>query len=144
MLAKELMRRDVRTIEASASVDQLIDLMVQEHLHGCPVVNSEGVLVGIVTQQDVFFSGVTNRVKASPADEGATGAHGSGLVVRDVMTSPAVSAEEETDVLGLCRMMHRLRIHRVPIVKDGKVSGIVSSLDILERLASGGRWPGAS
>ena len=52
----------------------------------------------------------------------------------DLMTSPAVSTDEETEIAGLGRMMQRLRIHRVPIVKHGKVTGIVSSLDLVGRL----------
>ena len=56
------------------------------------------------------------------------------MTVRDLMTSPAVSADEETEIVGLGRMMQRLRIHRVPIVKDGKVTGIVSSLDLVGQL----------
>ncbi len=59
------------------------------------------------------------------------------VLVRDIMTSPAVSAGEETDVLALCRMMTRLRIHRVPIVSDGRVTGIISSLDVCAALARG-------
>ena len=50
--------------------------------------------------------------------------------VGSIMTSPAVSASEGTGVVSLCRMMHRLRIHHVPIVNDGRVTGIVGSLDI--------------
>lgn len=129
MLAKDLMRRDVLTVQDHTPVEELIDLLVREHIHGCPVVDGVGKLVGVVTQQDVFFSGAT-RGEETPKK-------GTALKVRDLMTSPAVSATEETEVLGLCRMMHRLRIHRVPIVRDGEVTGIVSSLDIVGELASG-------
>ena len=58
------------------------------------------------------------------------------MTVRELMTSPAVSADEETEIISLCRMMRRLGIHRVPIVKDGKVTGIISSLDIVGELAN--------
>jgi CBS domain-containing protein len=57
--------------------------------------------------------------------------------VRDIMTSPALSAEEDMDVLALCRMMSRLRIHRVPIVREGKITGIISSLDVCDALGRG-------
>jgi CBS domain-containing protein len=121
MLAKELMRRDVFTVRDDTGVGDLIDLMVRERIHGCPVIDGNGKLVGVVTQQDVFFSGLSGRNR---------------MTVRELMTSPAVSADEETEILSLCRMMHRLGIHRVPIVKDGKVTGIISSLDIVGELAA--------
>jgi CBS domain-containing protein len=123
MLARDIMQRDVFTVRDDQPVETLIDLMVQEHIHGCPVVDAQGELVGVVTQQDVFFSEATHR-QAPPA----------GMTVRDLMTSPAVSAEEDTEIVGLGRMMLRLRIHRIPIVKDGKVTGIVSSLDLVGQL----------
>ena len=85
-------------------------------------------------QQDVFFSAMTLAGKrpAGKADPGKTP-----LAVKDIMTSPAVSATEETEIRKLCRMMQQLRIHRVPIVRDGQVIGIVSSLDICNAVARG-------
>ena len=123
MQARDIMQRDVFTVRDDQSVGALIDLLVQEHIHGCPVVDAKGDLVGVVTQQDVFFSEVSRRDEP-PAN----------MKVRDLMTSPAVSAEEETEIIGLGGMMQRLRIHRIPVVKDGKVTGIVSSLDLVGRL----------
>ena len=120
MQARDIMQREVFTVRDDQPVGVLIDLLVQEHIHGCPVVDATGDLVGVVTQQDVFFSEVSRR-DGPPAN----------MKVRDLMTSPAVSAEEETEIIGLGRMMQRLRIHRIPIVNDGKVTGIVSSLDLV-------------
>jgi CBS domain-containing protein len=109
-------------------------MLVREHLHGAPVLDPSGRLVGVVTQQDIFFSQVMVRRPASP---GGPDTGEAPPVVRDIMTSPALSAQEDTDIRALCRMMTRLRIHRVPIVRDEKVIGIVSSLDICGALARG-------
>jgi IMP dehydrogenase len=125
MVAKDLMRRDVFTIGDHQTIEELVHVLVREHIQGCPVVDKDGRLVGVVTQQDVFFGDVTRR------------GGGSAMRVGELMTSPAVSASEDTDILAVCRMMHRLRIHRVPIVKDGKVTGIVSALDVIGELAQG-------
>lgn len=131
MLAHEIMQKDVFTIQDDQTVDELVDLLVREHIQGAPVVDRDGNLVGVVTQQDVFFSTVTLDAKSGSV------ARPDERVVAEVMTSPAVSATENTEVAGLCRMMHRLRIHRVPILKNGKVTGIISSLDIVGALADG-------
>ena len=42
MLAKELMRRDVFTVKHDTEVGNLIDLLVRDHIHGCPVVDASG------------------------------------------------------------------------------------------------------
>ena len=136
MLAKDLMRRDVFTVRGDQPIGELIDLMVREHIHGCPVVDEQDRLVGVVTQQDIFFSEVT-RAAGSGQREAPESVTATKLKVRDLMTSPAVSVTEDAEVLELCRMMHRLRIHRIPVVRDGKVAGIISSLDIIREVARG-------
>jgi CBS domain-containing protein len=138
--AKELMRRDVVTVREDDTVQELIEVLVREHIHGVPVLNRSGKLVGMVTQQDIFFSSMTRALDGEPAAaRRGAGVPAETLKARDIMTSPAVSATEETNVLKLCELMHRLRIHRVPIVRQGKLIGIVSSLDICEALVRGER-----
>ncbi|MEE9471193.1 MAG: CBS domain-containing protein [Gemmatimonadota bacterium] len=57
--------------------------------------------------------------------------------VRTIMTSPAISADEQTPVDDLCRIMWNLRIHRVPILKNGRVTGLVSSMDLCRAVLAG-------
>jgi CBS domain-containing protein len=134
MRAVELMREDVVTIQESDTIEEVLDVLVGEHIHGAPVVNTEGELVGVVSQLDIYFGKMTRngkpRIRAE--DEGHEP-----MTVRDVMTAPAVSAAEDTDIVDLCRMMYKLRIHRVPIVRAEKVLGIISSLDICNAIATG-------
>jgi len=59
------------------------------------------------------------------------------LPIRTIMTSPAISAEEDTPVGELCRVMWSLKIHRVPIVRAGKVTGLVSSMDLCRAILQG-------
>jgi CBS domain-containing protein len=131
MQAKDLMRRRVPSVTQDDSVSDLVETLVDEHIHGAPVVDSEGMLVGVVTQQDIFFGSMTRNGEQS----------GDALKVKDIMTSPAVSADENTEIASLCRMMYKLRIHRVPIVRDGKISGIISSLDICAAISAGKKLP---
>jgi CBS domain-containing protein len=129
--AKDLMHRRVYSIREDASVAELIEVLIREHIHGAPVVDGDGHLVGVVTQQDVFFSTFTRGSN----DGGAVAGGGESLKIRDIMTSPPICASEDTDLMNLCRMMHRLRIHRVPIVRKRKLTGIISSLDICGAIA---------
>lgn len=59
------------------------------------------------------------------------------IPVSAIMTSPAIWAEEETPVLGLCEIMWKLRIHRLPIVKGGRVTGLVSAMDLCRAILEG-------
>ena len=134
MRAKDLMVRDVLTVCEDELAESLLDALVGHHIHGAPVVNRAGDLVGIVSQLDVHFGAMTRRAGGGPESPGRTP---SALTVGEIMTSPALSATEETSVADLCKMMHRLRIHRVPIVREGKVAGMVSSLDICGAIGEG-------
>ena len=131
MLARDMMRKKVATVREDTPVDDVLDLLVDQHFHGAPVVDADGKLVGIISQQDIYFAGLS-RPKSG-------GAKAKRKVVRaaDIMTSPAVSATEETDLESLCQMMHKLRIHRVPILRDEKLTGIISSLDICGAVGRG-------
>lgn len=133
MQARDLMKTDVLTVIDTDSVTGLLDVFVRKRIHGAPVVDGEGRLVGMVTQQDAFFAAATQSGRPTGAGTGAPAP----LKVADIMTAPAVTASEETDVRSLCRMMAQLGIHRLPIVRDGRVTGIVSSLDICEAVAEG-------
>ena len=59
------------------------------------------------------------------------------MPVSAIMTSPAISAEEKTPLRDLCHVMWNLRIHRVPIVRGGRVTGLVSSMDLCRAILDG-------
>jgi CBS domain-containing protein len=59
------------------------------------------------------------------------------MPVRAIMTSPAISAEEETPITDLCNVMWSLRLHRVPVVRGGKVTGLISSMDLCRAILDG-------
>ena len=136
MQAKDIMRREVIAVRETDSVAQLVELFVREHIHGAPVLDENDGLVGVVTQQDIFFSTMTLGVTEDAASPTVSGVNS--LSVADIMTRPAVSANEETDIGSLCRIMTRLRIHRIPIVSRGRVSGMVSSLDVCRAVGERG------
>jgi CBS domain-containing protein len=127
LLARDVMSTAVVKVRAELPVGDLVDLFQQEHVHGVPVVDEGDELVGFVSQEDVLFGMMgTSGEEADPS--GAPR-------VSDIMTSPAVFATEQTSLADVCRLMWQLRIHHVPIVRQGKVTGILSSLDVSRAVA---------
>jgi CBS domain-containing protein len=188
--AIDLMSRSPVTVLEELRVGQLCDLFQEKNINGAPVVDAQGRLVGVVTQEDVIYGamGHTDPPEADPlsgpfsipapdgppAPRGGKGKRDSKRVVEllqkrslqvapppprganrpfwaetakapdamdmpvsSIMTSPAISAEEDTPVVELCRLMWSLRIHRVPILKNGKVTGLVSSMDMCRAILEG-------
>ncbi|MDX1388278.1 MAG: CBS domain-containing protein [Acidobacteriota bacterium] len=122
------MEIEVLAVREDDALEDVSQRLQQAHVHGAPVISPDGELVGFVTQGDVLIGSLGVGDSDSERDVPR---------VRDVMTSPAVSANEDTPIAELCKVMWRFRLHHVPIVNDGKIKGIVSSLDLCRAIADG-------
>jgi hypothetical protein len=65
------------------------------------------------------------------------GPAGGERLARDVMAAPVVAVAPETDDAEIARLLSRYRIKRVPVVREGRIEGIVSRADLLRALAQG-------
>lgn len=144
MLVRELMKTKVVTAREDLPVSDLYDVLQGNNVHAVPVVDREGSLVGFVTQEDILFGSLGGshgkpRVKtagrAYSGELGENAGQQTDLLTGDIMTSPAISIGETADVCDLGKMLWKLRIHHVPVVADGKVCGIVSSMDYCQLIA---------
>ncbi len=120
MTAADLMATRVLTVHPTDPAEEVCDLFQHARVHCAPVVEPDGTLVGIVSQEDLLMGGTSQS--------GESGRQSTS--VGEIMTSPPISAAPQTRVSDLCRMMWRLRIHHLPIVDRDQVVGMVSSLDI--------------
>jgi CBS domain-containing protein len=134
MRVKDLMKEEVLTVHTDDAVEDVLDALVGKHIHGAPVVDDAGELVGVVSLLDVYFG---NMTRLEGQSVGPSKKSGSALKVRNIMTSPAVSIGERARISDLCEMMHKLRLHRVPVVRARKVIGMITSLDICAAVARG-------
>ncbi len=123
MRVKDVMQTAVVTVSEDLTIPVLLDTLQQAHVHGAPVVDDYGELVGFVAQEDILVGSLGR----SDSDGEVT--------VADIMTSPAITVAPDSDLHDLARMMWRFRIHHVPVVSGSAVVGIVSSLDFC-RLAA--------
>lgn len=128
MVARDLMKTAVVTVGEDCPLSEAMGLIVEHHVNGLPVLDRTGRLVGVVTQQDVFLGAATRSEVAGFRFEPR---------VRDVMTSPAIAVDEDTEISELCRLMSGLGVHRIPIVRNGRVAGIVSTIDICRAVVDG-------
>lgn len=128
MLVKDVMHTDVVTVKEKALVADVLDELVNSRLHSAPVLDASENLVGMITLTDILFGGMTRPEDLDDA-EVAEGVK-EGLKVTEIMTSPAMSVTEDAEIRDVCRMMFSVGLHRVPVTRDEKVVGIMSSLDI--------------
>lgn len=112
----ELMRREVRTATASATVGEAARLL-SEHGISSIVVTEGEALVGIFTERDVVRTVAAGRDPATTA-------------LRDGMTKRVDTVEPRTDVLVAAALMAERRIRHLPVVESGRLVGIVSIRDL--------------
>lgn len=145
MYAMKVMTRPVVTIPADTTVFQAADILLGSRISGAPVVDDGGKLVGIVSEADLMNRPELGTVPARSwlqrllTDEAVLAkeyARSHSHRVADVMTREVVTADERTELKQIALLMTKHRIRRVPIVRDGRVVGIVSRADLLQGLLS--------
>jgi CBS domain-containing protein len=145
MRAVDVMTVNPVFISPDESIVEAIRLMLQRKFSGLPVVDSTGALVGIVTEGDLLRRTETGTQRKRPrwiefllgsgrlANEYV---HASGRKVRDVMTYEVHTVTENAPLDEIVQLMERYQIKRLPVVRDGKLVGIVTRVNLLRALAS--------
>ncbi len=138
MKAADVMSRHVVTLSADNSVAHAAQIMLDQSVSALPVVDGEGVLVGIITEGDLirrveFSHRPANGLSLDERYEAIVRANS--WCVRDVMTVPVVTLDEEASVEDIARLLDTRGIKQVPIMRDGQIVGVVSRGSLLGIIA---------
>lgn len=145
MRAQDIMTREVVTVKLHTPVRDAAKLMVNYRISGLPVVDSSHRLVGIVTDGDLYRRAELGTEKQRGGWLKAFGLGGRwaesyveahGRTVQDVMTTDVIAVTPATPVRQIADVFEKQRIHRVPVVADSKVVGIVSRANLVQALAA--------
>src|SRR6185437_1387837 len=145
MEAKDVMTRTIVSVEPDATVLQAAQLMLQHHISGLPVVDADGKLVGILSEGDFLRrrETATERRRSrwleflmGPGKIASEYTRSHGSKVSDVMTENVMTVEEDAKIEAIVELMEKRRIKRVPVVKDGKLTGIVTRSNLLHAMVS--------
>jgi len=124
-----IMTTDVVCVTADLPVGTLDRLLSERGISGAPVVDDAGRPIGVISDSDLLRLHRKRGDGASPLSDGD-------LRVRDVMMPMAFCLPQNESIEKVAALMAFEGIHRVPIVDAaGKVTGIVSSLDVLTWVA---------
>ena len=144
MKAKDVMTADVVTVAQDASVHEAIRLMLQRKISGLPVVDKSGTLVGMVTEGDFLRRSELGTERhaprwieflVGPGKLAENYVHAAGRKVRDVMTDKVQAVDEDAPLNEVVETMERRHIKRVPVLRGGKLAGIVTRANLLHALA---------
>lgn len=153
--ARKIMTDSVVTVSPEAALLDVVRLFVEEDIHGAPVIDDSGEVVGVVTTSDLLRGEEAEHDTAVAASdylrdllEFSVPDSSRDLVdfqdrlahrrVADVMTTAFVSVGPDATVAEIARCMRENRIHRVWVVEDGGLRGVVSVLDLMPELERAG------
>lgn len=145
--AASIMTRNVISIHPDAGVPEIAGLLSKHGISAVPVIDATGKLVGMISEGDLMAP-VTTRNQSRRAWWLEMLAEGETLApefvqyisldhhtANDLMTRKLVTASENTTVSEIADLLIRNHIKRVPIIRDGRVVGIVSRADIVRTLS---------
>lgn len=142
MQAKDIMTTEVFTVGPEAEVADVARLMLERRVSAIPVVDGKRRVLGIVSEGDLIRRaqcGADRRRSwwlALLADPTAEFIKVYGTRAEDLMTRDVITVPEAATLAEIARMLEAHRIKRVPVVRDGRLAGIVSRADVLRGLAS--------
>ncbi|RLF18909.1 MAG: signal transduction protein [Thermoprotei archaeon] len=123
VMVREVMTPTIVSVDASASVKDAANLMLEKGIGSVIVMEGEKP-VGIMTERDIL-----KRVVVKGLDPATT-------KVKEVMSSPLVTVKADTYIVDASRIMAEKNIRRLLVVEDSKAVGIVTEKDLLRALNS--------
>lgn len=144
--AKDIMTKDVVAVSPETTVEELGRIFMEKGVSGAPVVDSDGKIVGIITENDLisknsrlhiptilrlfdaFIPLGTSKLELEIKKMTAS-------TVGEVCIKKVVTIDEETGIDEIATIMDEKKIHLLPVLKEGNVVGIVGKKDLIRGLA---------
>jgi CBS domain-containing protein len=135
MQVKELMSRELVMIEPRGSCLDAVVRMQRARVRHLPVVNRDGLLVGIITDRDLrhhlFTPRVFEKLGSTPVDVLL-----GGVSVAEIMSTDLVTVEAGATLGAAADIMRKHRVGCLPVMENGRMVGILTEIDILRRLGT--------
>lgn len=129
LLVRDVMTRDVVTLSRNDKLVIANDIMGLGRIRHIPVVDEQGLLAGIVSQRDLFLSGL---VRALGYSARAQLAALDVLSVKEAMTTEVVTVSQDTPLADAARLMLEKKIGSVVVTSGKKIVGILTESDFVK------------
>jgi CBS domain-containing protein len=153
MRAMDVMTTEVISVGPDTSVQALAALLSERGISGVPVVDADNRVVGIVSEGDLLHRVETGTERqperrtghrrswwldaiASDRELARDYVKSHARAVRDIMTRDVVSVSDTAELADIAMLLETKRIKRVPVVRNGKLVGIVSRANLVRALAT--------
>ncbi len=145
--ARDIMTKDVVTVKPSTTIEDLAHILIDHNISGAPVVNDEGALIGIVTENDLISKNKRLHIPTimrlfdayimleSPATIERELKRMAAVTVNDIFVKDAVTVTEENTVEEIATIMSEKKAYLMPVLSGGKITGIIGKMDLIKGIA---------
>jgi CBS domain-containing membrane protein len=134
LFVKDLMTRDVITLERNERLLVADDVMRLGRIRHVPIVDSDGALAGIVTQRDLFHSGL---MKALGYGTQAQRRSLDLVAIKEAMRTEVVTTTPDTPLAEAAKLMLSRKIGCLVVMEGEKIAGILTEGDFVKLHAPG-------
>ncbi len=141
--ASDIMTTDVMTVKKETPLSNLAEILYKNHINGVPVVDNEGLLIGIICESDlikkdkklhiptvvalfdaVFYLESSNKMEKEIQQLSAT-------TVEDLFTRKVVTVDEKTPIDEIATLMTREKYYTIPVMDGERLVGVVGKGDVI-------------
>lgn len=123
---EDIMTREPYTLGPDNTLLDAAQIMREHHIRHVPVVSSDEAVIGIVSHRDVLAASDSRILHGEEPGKEAY------VALSAVMTSPVQTVTESTDLRAAAMHLRKQRLGCLPVVRDGRIVGIISDSDYLE------------
>jgi CBS domain-containing protein len=148
MKARDVMTTDVAVVNPDTPTREIAALLLKRGISAVPIVDANGAPIGMVSEGDLVGRDENARearrdwwlellAEGNPLHEDFLASlRTPERRAREIMSAPVLTVAEDTPVAEIARLLAAYRIKRVPVVRDGRIVGIVSRADLLRAFAA--------
>ena len=144
--ASDIMTTDVITVKKDTSLKDLAKILYKNHINGVPVVDDDGLLLGIICESDLIRKDKKLHIPTvvaifdavvyleSPKSIEKEFKRISATTVEDLYTKKAISVDEKTPIDEIATIMTQKKIYTIPVMDGDLLVGIIGKADLIRTL----------
>jgi len=142
--AKDIMTTDVITVNQTTTIEDLAQILMEHKISGVPVIDDNGDLIGIVTENDLISQNKRLHIPTvmrlfdayvmleSPSKIEKEIKKMAAITVNDIYVKKVITVTEDTQVEDIATIMSDKKVHLIPVVEGKKIRGIIGKMDLIK------------